>query len=85
VDSPAIKESGRYRCLGETLRHAIEDRRDLPNGYALQMDTSQMGTEQLVEWVEVERQCRPFLGFEARKNGSVCVHLDGPEGVKESS
>ena len=51
-----------------------------------QMDTTQISTGQLVEWVELERQCCPFFGFEVRwegKNGPVWLRLTGPEGVKE--
>jgi hypothetical protein len=80
------QERTRYGRLFETLRHAILERRELPDGYAFQMDTKQIDTGQLVEWIELERRCCPFFGFEVhwdRKNGSVWLHLTGPEGVKE--
>jgi hypothetical protein len=80
------QERARYGQLVEALRHAIEERRELPDGYAFQMDTRQISTAQLVAWVELERQCCPFFGFEVRwdrQNGSVWLHLTGPEGVKD--
>jgi len=80
------QQRARYGWLIEALRRAIEDRRELPDGYAFQMDTKQIDTGQLVEWIELERRCCPFFGFEVRwdrKNGSVWLHLTGPEGVKE--
>jgi hypothetical protein len=80
------QERARYGRLVETLRHAIEERRELPDGYAFQMNTKKIDTAQLVEWVELERQCCPFFGFEIhwdRQNEAVWLHLTGPEGVKD--
>ena len=79
-------ERSRYGRLVEALRHAIQERRELPDGYAFQMDTKQIDTGQLVEWIELERRCCPFFGFEVhwdRKNGPVWLHLTGSEGVKD--
>ena len=76
----------RYGQLVEALRHAIQKRRELPDGYAFQMDTKQISTDKLVEWIELERQCCPFFVFEIRsipQDGTVWLHLSGPEGVKE--
>jgi hypothetical protein len=80
------QERSRYGRLVKALRHAIQERRELPDGYAFQMDTKQIDTGQLVEWIELERRCCPFFGFEVlwdRKNGPVWLHLTGPEGVKD--
>jgi len=80
------QERSRYGRIVEALRHAMQERRELPDGYAFQMDTKQIDTGQLVEWIELERRCCPFFGFEVlwdRKNGSVWLHLTGPEGVKD--
>ena len=58
----------------------------MPDGYAFQINSGQIGTGQLVEWVELERRCCPFFGFEVRwdrQKGSVWLHLTGPEGVKD--
>jgi hypothetical protein len=80
------QERGRYGHLVEALRHALQERRELPDGYAFQMNIKQIGTNQLAEWIELERKCCPFFGFEIRwtpQNGAVWLHLSGPEGVKE--
>jgi hypothetical protein len=80
------QERPRYGRLVEALRHAIQERRELPDGYAFQMDTKQIDTGQLVDWIELERRCCPFFGFEIhwdRKNGPVWLHLTGSEGVKD--
>jgi hypothetical protein len=80
------QERARYGQLVEALRHAIEERRELPDGCAFQLDTRQISTAQVVAWVELERQCCPFFGFEVRwdrLNGAAWLHLTGPEGVKD--
>ncbi len=79
------QERERYGRLVEALRHAIEERRELPDGYAFQIDTRRIDTSQLVAWIELERKCCPFFGFEVRwdrQNGAVWLHLTGSEGVK---
>lgn len=80
------QEKARYDRLVESLRHAIQERRELPEGYAFQIDTQQIDTSQLVEWVELERKCCRFFGFEIRweqQDNAVWLNLTGPEGVKE--
>ena len=80
------QERARYGQLAEALRHAIQKRRELPDGYAFQMDTRQISTDRLAEWIELERKCCPFFGFEIRwtpQNEAVWLNLSGPEGVKE--
>jgi hypothetical protein len=49
-------------------------RRELPDGYAFQINSGQIGTGQLAEWVKLERRCCLFFGFEVRwdrQKGSV--------------
>jgi hypothetical protein len=79
------QQRARYVRLVQALRHAIEQKRELSDGFAFQMDTKQIDTYQLIEWIELERLCCPFFGFEVhwdRQNGTVWLHLTGPEGVK---
>jgi hypothetical protein len=86
INGIPLQERARYGQLVEVLRHAIQKRRELPDGYAFQMDTKQIGTDQLAEWIELERKCCPFFRFEIRwtsQNGAVWLNLSGPEGVKE--
>lgn len=80
------QERGRYGRLVEALRHVIKERRELPDGYAFKMDTRQINTTQLVEWIELERLCCPFFGFQVHwdpQNRAVWLHLTGAEGVKD--
>jgi hypothetical protein len=86
INGIPLQERARYGQLVEVLRHAVQKRRELPDGYAFQMDTKQIGTDQLAEWIELERQCCPFFEFEirwTRQNGAVWLNLSGPEGVKD--
>jgi hypothetical protein len=86
INGIPLEERARYGQLVEALRHAIQKRRELSDGFAFQMDTKQIGTAQLAEWIELERKCCLFFGFEIRwtpQNGDVWLHLCGPQGVKE--
>jgi hypothetical protein len=82
----APQQRARYDWLVAAFRRAIEEGRELTDGYMFQLDTTQISTRQLVEWVELERQCCPFFGFEIRwdgKSGLVWLHMTGPEGIQE--
>ena len=86
IDGIPAKDRAHYEQLVESLRHAILEMRELPNGYAFRIDTTHVGTGQLVEWVELEKRCCPFFGFELRwdrQNGPVWLHLEGTEGIKD--
>ena len=75
-----------YRQLVEALLHAITERRELPDGYSFRVDNEHLTADQLVEWVNLERQCCPFFGFEILwepENGPVWLQLTGPQGVKD--
>ena len=79
-------ERARYGQLVQALRHAVQERRELPDGYAFQINTKQIDTDQLVQWIELERRCCPFFGFKVnwdQQTGIVWLHLTGPEGVKD--
>jgi hypothetical protein len=55
------KDRARYEHLVESLRHVILGKRELPNGYAFRIDASRLASGQLVEWIELEKRCCPFL------------------------
>ena len=75
-----------YRQLVEALTHAITERREVPDGYSFRVGNEHLTTDQLVEWVNLERQCCPFFGFKILwepENGPVWLQLTGPQGVKD--
>ena len=81
-----IEKRASYGQLVEALLQAIDERRELPDGYSFRVDNARMNTAQLVEWVNLERQCCPFFGFQILwepENGPVWLRLTGPQGVKD--
>ena len=86
LDGIPSPERARYRELFESLHHAIRDKRELPDGYALLLDSTQFTMDQALEWTKLERECCPFLEMQVRwdiENGPVWLDLTGPEGVKD--
>jgi hypothetical protein len=81
-----LEKRARYGELVEALLQAIDERRELPDGYSFRVDNGRMTTDQLVEWVNLEKQCCPFFGFQILwepENGPVWLRLTGPQGVKD--
>jgi hypothetical protein len=75
-----------YTQLVEALLHALTERRELPDGYSFRVGNKHLTTDQLVEWVNSERQRCPFFGFKILwepENGPVWLQLTGPQGVKD--
>jgi hypothetical protein len=86
LDGIPAPERARYTELFESLRRAIRDKRELPNGYALLLDPAQFSMDQALEWTKLEEECCPFLEMQVRwdiENGPVWLDLKGPEGVKD--
>jgi hypothetical protein len=86
IDGIPAKERAHYEQLVKSLHHAILEMRELSNGYAFRVDTTNVGTGQLLEWIELEKRCCPFFDFELRwdrQNGPVWLHLEGAEGIKD--
>ena len=82
----APEERVRYGQLVKSLRSSILGRSELSDGFTFEMNVKQMSTDHLAEWIELERKCCPFFGFEIRwaaESGPVRLHLSRPEGVKE--
>jgi hypothetical protein len=85
LDGIPSSERARYTELAGSLRHAIREKRELPDGYALLLDPAQFTMDQALEWTKLERECCPFLEMQVRwdiENGPVWLDLKGPEGVK---
>jgi hypothetical protein len=86
IDGIPAKDRAHYEELVESLRHAILEKRELTNGYAFRVDTTHIRTDELVEWIELEKRCCPFFGFVLRwdqQNGPVWLNLEGPDGIKD--
>lgn len=71
--------------LTQAIIQAIDDKKELPDGYAFRLAPGKITGQQLVEWIDLERKCCPFFGFEIcweKENGPLSLHLTGDDGVK---
>jgi hypothetical protein len=85
LDGIPSQERARYTELFESLRHAIREKRELPDGYSILLDP-QFTMDQALEWTKLEGYCCPLLEMQVRwhiENGPVWLDLKGPEGVKD--
>lgn len=76
-------ERARYQELTKTLLAALQEKRELSNGYGLRLPTGSLLNA--AEWVSLERKCCPFFTFaieQARDEGPVWLRITGSEGVK---
>ena len=75
----------RYNKLVKSIIQAIDGKRELPDGYAFRLSSERITAQQIVEWINLERSCCPFFGFEVhweKENGPISLFLTGREGVK---
>jgi hypothetical protein len=80
----AAAERPRYDRLIAQLRNAVRDRREVPDGYAYQLDSKAISLTEVAEWITLERLCCPFLTFELHvaRAADPQFTLRGPDGVK---
>jgi hypothetical protein len=62
----------------------VQDRSELPDGYAYTLDTKKITLPEVAEWITMERLCCPFLTFQldVKGNGESALTLRGPQGAK---
>jgi hypothetical protein len=77
-------ERPRYNDLIKRLRIAVQDRKELPDGYAYKLDAKKITIQEVAEWITMERLCCPFLGFQldVMANGESQLATRGPDGAK---
>ena len=78
-------ERERYNQLREKLEKAIDETKELEDGYAFRWQSGEVSLVELAEWVEKERKCCPFFDFEIaveREGGPMRLALKGKGGVK---
>jgi len=81
--SPAERQ--RQKELGQELRAASVETKELPDGYAFQLRSETAPLADLAEWISNERKCCPFFDFDIaleRDGGPLWLKLRGNEGVK---
>ena len=70
--------------LNDLFKH-IQQVNELPDGYALRFPGDDTWANTLIQFITYERACCPFFTFALifePQQGSIWLHLRGPEGVK---
>jgi hypothetical protein len=75
----------RHQSLTAQLRAAVQESRELPDGYSFRLPSDEATIQRTAEWITLERRCCPFLAFGlevGREKGPLWLSLTGREGVK---
>jgi hypothetical protein len=78
-------ERERYDRLIHKLTQARAEAKELPDGYALRLNSDIASLAEVAEWISLESKCCPFFDFEIElqsNRGPLWLKLRGPEGVK---
>ena len=81
-----LEESERYKSLMEGMRSAIQEMKELPDGFAFRFPSDPHVIVDLAEWITLERRCCSFFKFALRvepDDRPVWLSITGGEGVKE--
>jgi hypothetical protein len=75
----------RHTALSQQLAQAVQEVRELTDGYAFRYQTDETTWLRAAEYVDLERRCCPFFTFMLvhEAGGAVWLQLTGPEGVKD--
>ena len=81
------EERKQHGNLTHEIMAAIVAHRELPRGYAFQIDSSRVSLLEVAEWVVAEKKCCPFFDFQVSLDGAaegqLSLALTGREGVKQ--
>src|SRR6266487_30528 len=79
LDAIGAAERPRYHALVKKLKAAIGERRELPNGYVFTLESEPISSEEIADWISMERLCCPFLEFQV---AGCFLQITGPAGAK---
>lgn len=74
-----------HAATTKKMAAAVVKVEDVEGGYRLHLNNT-LAAGELLQWVEAERRCCPFLDFEvrlAREDGARTLQMTGRQGVKE--
>jgi hypothetical protein len=77
-------ERAQHAKVSKKLLDAVQETKELKNGYAFRMPSGSLVTA--AQWIAFERRCCPFFTFgleQSRDSGPVWLSVTGTEGVKE--
>jgi hypothetical protein len=75
----------RHQSLSAQLRAAVQETRELPDGYSFRLPSDEATIQMTAEWIMLERRYCPFIAFGlevGREGGPLWLSLTGREGVK---
>ena len=78
------EERATHQRLGEALRNAVREQKELRNGYAFRLRHDALTN--VAQWVALESRCCPFFTFAIeidRDQGPVWLRITGSLGVKK--
>ena len=76
-------ERAEHARLGRRLIESIQERHELPDGYAFRLAADRWSM--VARWAELERKCCPFFAFQleaAAERGPLWLRITGRTGVK---
>jgi len=79
------KQRERHRFLTVQLLNAVQETRELADGYSFRLASDEATIQRTAEWITLERRCCPFIAFGievGRESGPLLLNLTGREGVK---
>lgn len=82
----SVEQRNRHRNVAQEVLSAVQEIKELPNGYSLRLPLEQVMIQTAAEFISQERICCGFLAFNLDiepNNGPLWLSLTGPEGVKE--
>ena len=82
---PAAERPAHFALARELLTECAQERRELPNGYAIRFPPE--AVEAVARFIANERKCCPFLSFEltlAPESGACWLRRTGPDGAREA-
>jgi hypothetical protein len=85
LEAIGAAERPRYSSLTRQLKAAVLQQREMPDGFAWELDGNKLSFVAAAEWITMERRCCPFLTLQLETTGNhtgYWVKLRGPVGVK---
>ena len=79
-------ERSEHQALTVRLARSVAAPRELPDGYAFELTSTELSIRDLATWIDYERRCCPFFDFGLewrRENGPITLRLTGRDGVKD--
>jgi hypothetical protein len=79
-------ERQRYNMIRARLEAAVTDAKELPDGYAFQLQTEQVSLAEIKEWIGYEQKCCPFFDLvieAAQDDKPATLKITGNAGVKD--